>query len=77
LERSDYITPEHLFLIDAVLTLPKTSLEKEYQRRITAINAVTAYYSVKKRISYRRGHRGRPVEDNISIKIKTEEPAQP
>ncbi len=43
LERSDYMTPEYLLLIDAVLTLPETSLEKEDQRRITAINAVTAY----------------------------------
>jgi hypothetical protein len=29
LERSDYITPEQLNLIDAVLTLPETSIEKE------------------------------------------------
>jgi cell division protein ZapA (FtsZ GTPase activity inhibitor) len=30
LERSDYMTLEHLFLINAILTLPETSLEKEY-----------------------------------------------
>jgi len=30
LERSDQITPEHLCLIDAILTLPETSLENEY-----------------------------------------------
>jgi len=29
LERSDQMTPEQLLLIDAILTLPKTSLEKE------------------------------------------------
>ena len=30
LKRSNYITPEYLFLINAILTLPKTSLEKKY-----------------------------------------------
>jgi hypothetical protein len=30
LERSDYMTLEHLLLIDAILTLPETSLKKEY-----------------------------------------------
>ena len=43
LERLGQVPPEHLCLIDAILTLPKTSLEKEYRRRIAAINAVTAY----------------------------------
>jgi hypothetical protein len=33
LERSDYMSPEQLLLIDAILTLPETSLEKECQRR--------------------------------------------
>jgi len=36
LERSDQITPEHLHLIDAILTLPETTFEKECQRRIAA-----------------------------------------
>ena len=30
LEQSDYITPKQLLLIDTVLTLPETLLEKEY-----------------------------------------------
>jgi Protein of unknown function (DUF3435) len=41
------MTPEQLLLIDAILTLPKTLLEKELQRRIVAIHAVTAYCSVE------------------------------
>ena len=47
LRRSGFITPEHLNLIDAILTLPETSVEKEYQRRITAINAVAEYCGVE------------------------------
>ncbi|KAF8862260.1 hypothetical protein BDZ45DRAFT_799370 [Acephala macrosclerotiorum] len=46
LERSEQMTPEHLLLIDAILTLPETTLEKECQRRIAAINAITAYCDV-------------------------------
>jgi hypothetical protein len=30
LERSDYMTLKHLFLINAILTLSKTSLKKEH-----------------------------------------------
>jgi hypothetical protein len=43
LERPENRTPEHFLLINAIITLPGTSLEEEVQRRITAINAVTAY----------------------------------
>lgn len=56
------MTLEQLLLIDAILTLPKTTLEMECQRRITAINAVTAYYGVEEGIPYRRGARGRPAK---------------
>jgi hypothetical protein len=70
------MTPEHLLLIDAILTLPETSLEKEYQRKIAAINAITAYCGVKKGTSCRRGRPGRPAGDKISTVIKAEEPAQ-
>ncbi|KFX89146.1 hypothetical protein V490_07203 [Pseudogymnoascus sp. VKM F-3557] len=55
------MTPEQLLLIDAVLTLPKTSLEKECQRRITAINTVTAYCSVEEGVAFRRSRAGQPV----------------
>ena len=36
LERSYRMVPEQLLLIDAILTLPETSPEKELQRRIAA-----------------------------------------
>lgn len=76
LERSDYMTSEQLILIDAILTLPETSLEKEYQRRIAAINAVTAYCGVEEGTSYRYGRPGRPAEDDVSTVVKAEEPTQ-
>jgi hypothetical protein len=41
------MTPEHCLFIDAILTLPETSLENEKRRRIAAINAITAYCSVE------------------------------
>lgn len=52
LERSNHMTLEQLLLIDAILTFPKTTLEKEYQRRIAVINAVTAYCGVKEGTPY-------------------------
>ena len=42
LQRTGYMTPHHMTLIDSVLTLPGTTVEKEYERRIAAINAVIA-----------------------------------
>jgi anti-sigma-K factor RskA len=42
-------------------TLPETSLDKEMQRRIMAINAVTAYCGVEEGTSYRSRRGGRPV----------------
>jgi len=62
LEQSDHMTPEQLHLIDAILTLPETTFEKECQRRIAAINAVTAYCGVEEGTPYRRGPRGRPAK---------------
>jgi hypothetical protein len=47
LEQSDQVTLEHLLLIDAILTLPETSLENENRQRIAAINAITAYCGVE------------------------------
>jgi hypothetical protein len=75
LERSDDMTPEQLLLIDAILTLPETSLEKECQRRIAAINAVTAYYGVEgiSGCCGRPGHQGG--HDTLTV-VKVEEPAQ-
>lgn len=42
LQRTGYMTPQHMTLIDSVLTMPGTTVEKEYERRIAAINAVIA-----------------------------------
>jgi hypothetical protein len=56
------MTPEQLHLIDAILTLPETTFEKECQRRIAAINAVTAYYGVEEGQPCYRGPRGRRVK---------------
>ncbi|KAG5293363.1 hypothetical protein I7I50_03747 [Histoplasma capsulatum G186AR] len=47
LQRSGYMTPQHLILIDTVLTIPATTVEAEYRRRIAAINAVTAFCDVE------------------------------
>jgi Protein of unknown function (DUF3435) len=65
------MTPEQLLLIDAILTLPETTLEKECQRRIAAINAVTAYCGVEKGTPYRRGPRGRPAKGDALPVAKT------
>ncbi|KFY46137.1 hypothetical protein V494_00595 [Pseudogymnoascus sp. VKM F-4513 (FW-928)] len=70
LERSDHMTPEQLLLIDAVLTLPETSLERENQRRITAINAVTAYCVVEEGVTFRRSRAGRPVPPVSTVKAE-------
>ncbi|KAH8585358.1 hypothetical protein B0O99DRAFT_679450, partial [Bisporella sp. PMI_857] len=74
LAQSDRVTPEHLLLIDAILTLPETSLENEYQRRIAAVNAITAYCGVEEGPASRRIQRGRPVKDESPPVLKTEEP---
>jgi Protein of unknown function (DUF3435) len=47
LERLDHMTLEYLHLIDAILTLPETLLENEYQQRIAAINTIVAYCDVE------------------------------
>lgn len=52
LERTDYMTPEHLLLIDTILTLPAKTIEAEYQRRILAIHAVSNYCGVEEGAPY-------------------------
>jgi hypothetical protein len=74
LERLDHMTPEHLLLIDAVLTLPGTSLERELQRRITAINAVMMYCGVEG-VSFRRGRASPPIPSDFST-VEAEKPLQ-
>ena len=44
--------------------------------KTAAINAVTAYCGVKKRVSCRRGRSNRPIENKIPTVIKIEKPAQ-
>jgi hypothetical protein len=76
LERSDQMTPEQLLLIDAILTLPETSSEKELQRRIAAIHAVTAYCGVEEGRSYGHVRRGRPAAGGIPTIVKAENQAR-
>jgi DNA gyrase/topoisomerase IV subunit B len=52
LEQTENMSREHLCFIDAIMTLPGTTLENKMQRRITAINAVTMYCRVKEGMSY-------------------------
>ena len=59
LEQSDEMTRKQLLLINAILTLPETTFEKECQRRIAAINTVTAYCGVEEGQPSCRGPRGR------------------
>jgi hypothetical protein len=40
-------TPEHNQLIESLLSLPGSSLEEEYRRRSTAINAIVAYCKIE------------------------------
>lgn len=47
LQRNGYMTPQHMMLIDTILTIPGTTVEAEYQRRIAAINAVVAFCDVE------------------------------
>jgi hypothetical protein len=47
LERTGYMTPQHMTLIDTLLTMPGSTVEKEYQRRIAAINAIIAFCDVE------------------------------
>ncbi|KAF4625152.1 hypothetical protein G7Y89_g13019 [Cudoniella acicularis] len=72
-ERLDQMTLEHLFLIDAILTLPKTSIENEYQQRIAAVNAITAYCGVEEGPASRRIQRGRPLKVDGPL-VNAEEP---
>jgi hypothetical protein len=74
LERSDQVTPEHLLLIDAILTLLKTSLENENRRRIVVVNTIIAYYGVEEGPASRRIQRRRPVKDNSPLVLKAKEP---
>ena len=47
LEHTGFVTPEFMLVIDTMLTMPGTTVEAEYKRRINAINAVTAFCNVE------------------------------
>ncbi|KAK6815542.1 hypothetical protein RU639_008672 [Aspergillus parasiticus] len=47
LEQKSSMAPQHLAMIDAMLTMSGATLEAEYQRRINAINAMTAFCTVE------------------------------
>jgi hypothetical protein len=56
--------------------LPETSPEKELQRRIVAIYAVTAYCGVEEGRPYSHIWRGRPVAGGVPMIIKAKEEAR-
>ncbi|KAA8641792.1 DUF3435 domain-containing protein [Aspergillus tanneri] len=58
LENKRFMPPEHLMVIDTMLTLPGATLEAEYPRRINAINAVTAFCAVEE---------GRPTRRSLNL----------
>lgn len=47
LERTGYMSLQHMMLIDTVLAMPGTTIEGEIQRRIDAINAIIAFCDVE------------------------------
>ncbi|RJE18904.1 hypothetical protein PHISCL_08753 [Aspergillus sclerotialis] len=47
LKHKGFMPSQHLIVIDATLTMPSATLEAEYQRRINAINAITAFCPVE------------------------------
>ncbi|GMG38731.1 unnamed protein product [Aspergillus oryzae] len=74
LERKGFMPPQQMLMIDAILSLPGTTLEAEYQRRINAINAVTAFCGVEEGRPTRRTTQSRrrrlPGDDESSPVFK-------
>jgi hypothetical protein len=68
------MTLEHLLLIDAILTLSEMSLENENQQRITAVNAITVYYSIEEGPAFCHIQHRRLVKDDSPPVFKAEEP---
>ncbi|KAL4916002.1 hypothetical protein BDW62DRAFT_218975 [Aspergillus aurantiobrunneus] len=66
LEHKSSMAPQYLAVIDTLLTMPGTTLEAESQRRIDAINALTAFCPVEKGRPIPRTNRScrRPVPDD-------------
>ncbi|KAL2784221.1 hypothetical protein BJX66DRAFT_330114 [Aspergillus keveii] len=68
LERTGYMTPQYMILLDNILSMPGATVEKEYQRRIAAINAVIAFCDVEEGSPTRRPNpaQKRPAMDSLS-----------
>ncbi|OJD27056.1 hypothetical protein ACJ73_01562 [Blastomyces percursus] len=47
LEHEGFMPSEHLIMVDAILSMPGATIEAEYQRRINAINGMTAFCAVE------------------------------
>ncbi|KAJ9656079.1 hypothetical protein H2201_008651 [Coniosporium apollinis] len=77
LESSTDKTPEQKRLIEAVMTLPGTSLEDEVRRRNAAIDAVTDYCKVEEGGTYLTNHPRRSVRGVAPMAVKTEGDTQP
>ncbi|OJJ98566.1 hypothetical protein ASPACDRAFT_1881913 [Aspergillus aculeatus ATCC 16872] len=54
LKRIGYITPQHIILINIILTIPGSTVEKEYQHQIAVINTVITFCDVEEGFPIRR-----------------------
>lgn len=70
LQQTGYMTPQHMILIDTILTIPGTMVEAEYQRRIAAINAVVAFCDMQE------GAPLRPLQSRKRLATEAEIPTQ-
>ncbi|OGE47474.1 hypothetical protein PENARI_c043G01074 [Penicillium arizonense] len=65
LERPGYMVPQHITLIDTVLTMPGKTIEEEHRRRVAAINAVIVFCDIEEGAPSRIRVSNRPVGDAI------------
>ena len=66
-----------MLMIDTIMMLPETSIEREVQRRIAVINAVIAYYGVKEGRSYYDRRPNHPSRHGASMIINTKGQSRP
>ncbi|CRG92724.1 Putative membrane protein ycf1 [Talaromyces islandicus] len=64
LQQTGSLAPQHVLLIDAVLTIPETTVEAELARRIRAIHAVIAFCDVEEGPPVPRRPSRRPPPDD-------------
>ncbi|KAJ5283267.1 hypothetical protein N7505_001247 [Penicillium chrysogenum] len=77
LERTGYMTPQHMTLIDTVLTMPGATIEKEYERRIAAINAVIAVCDAEEGAPSRRRATQKRSADDVDMPPAAPLPKRP